>query len=85
MPLSEIGFGFGGPVDSATGVVTKSHQVSGWEGFPLGRWCRESLGKPAVIGNDCDVSALAEARLGAGAERIASSMSRWARASAADW
>jgi len=65
-PIERIGFGFGGPVDSAVGVATKSHQVPGWDGFPLVRWCRESLGKPAVIGNDCDVAALAEARYGAG-------------------
>jgi glucokinase len=65
-PIQRIGFGFGGPCDRVTGVVTKSHQVAGWEGFPLAAWCRESLGKPAVIGNDCDVAALAEARLGAG-------------------
>ncbi len=65
-PIERIGFGFGGPCDSVTGVVTKSHQVAGWEEFPLAAWCRESLGKPAAIGNDCDVAALAEARLGAG-------------------
>lgn len=64
--IERIGFGFGGPIDSAAGVVTKSHQVAGWEGFPLARWCRESLGKPVVLGNDCDVAALAEARFGAG-------------------
>src|SRR5262245_42873489 len=64
--IERIGIGFGGPVDSAAGVVTKSHQVAGWEGFPIVRWCRESLGKPAVLGNDCDVSALAEASYGAG-------------------
>jgi glucokinase len=64
--IERIGIGFGGPVDSAAGVVTKSHQVAGWEGFPLVQWCRESLGKAAVLGNDCDVAALAEARFGAG-------------------
>src|SRR5437868_6512107 len=64
--VRQVGFGFGGPVDSDAGVVTKSHQVAGWESFPLARWCRESLGKPAVIGNDCDCAALAEARHGAG-------------------
>ena len=64
--IQRIGFGFGGPCDGVTGVVTRSHQVAGWEGFPLASWCRESLGKPAVVGNDCDVAALAEARLGAG-------------------
>jgi glucokinase len=65
-PIERIGFGFGGPCDGVTGVATKSHQVAGWESFPLAGWCRESLGRPAVIGNDCDVAALAEARLGAG-------------------
>jgi glucokinase len=64
--VQRIGIGFGGPIDSATGIVTKSHQVSGWDGLPLVRWCREMLGKPAVMGNDCDVSAIAEARHGAG-------------------
>jgi len=64
--IERIGFGFGGPCDAMLGVATKSHQVAGWEGFPLIRWCQESLGKPAVIGNDCDVAALAEARYGAG-------------------
>ena len=64
--IERIGFGFGGPCDAALGTATRSHQVAGWEGFPLVHWCQESLGKPAVIGNDCDVAALAEARYGAG-------------------
>ena len=64
--IERIGIGFGGPVDSAAGVVTKSHQVGGWDNFPLVRWCQETLGKPAILGNDCDAAALAEARLGAG-------------------
>ena len=64
--IERIGFGFGGPCDRASGVVTKSHQVAGWDDFPLAAWCRESLGKPTVVGNDCDVAALAEARRGAG-------------------
>ncbi len=66
--IERIGIGFGGPVDSAAGVATKSHQVSGWESFPLGRWCQETLGRPAILGNDCDSAALAEARHGAGRE-----------------
>src|SRR5262245_2712916 len=57
--IQRIGVGFGGPVDAAGGIVTKSHQVSGWEAFPFVRWCGVSLGKPAVLGNDCDVAALA--------------------------
>ena len=64
--ISRIGVGFGGPVDSTTGRVTKSHQIDGWDGVPLGDWCAERLGRPARIGNDCDVAALAEASYGAG-------------------
>jgi len=64
--LKGIGIGFGGPVNSATGIVTKSHQIEGWDDFPLVRWCQESLNLPAVMGNDCDVAALAEAKFGAG-------------------
>ncbi|MGI8978628.1 MAG: ROK family protein [Pirellulaceae bacterium] len=64
--LQRIGIGFGGPVDSERGIVTKSHQVEGWENFPLVRWCQETLGIPTVLGNDCDVASLAEARYGAG-------------------
>ena len=64
--IERIGIGFGGPVDSQTGVVTKSHQVEGWDHFPLARWCEETLGLKTVLGNDCDVASLAEARFGAG-------------------
>src|SRR6187551_1763430 len=64
--LTRIGIGFGGPVDAARGKVTKSHQVEGWDNFPLANWCEETLGIPTVLGNDCDVASLAEARFGAG-------------------
>ena len=64
--VSRVGFGFGGPVDYQRGVVRTSHQVAGWEGFPLGDWCHEHLGVPAVVGNDCDAAAVAEAHFGAG-------------------
>lgn len=61
-----IGIGFGGPVDVAGGRVVTSHHVAGWDGFPLSRWCEENLKLPAVLGNDADLAALAEAQLGAG-------------------
>jgi glucokinase len=61
-----IGIGFGGPVDAAAGAVRKSHQIDGWDGVPLAGWCEKTFGVPAVLGNDCDVAALAEARHGAG-------------------
>ena len=64
--VEKIGIGFGGPLDTTTGVVTTSHQVAGWDLFPLGDWCQQKLGLPASLGNDCDVATLAEATLGAG-------------------
>ncbi|MCO6456378.1 MAG: ROK family protein [Pirellulaceae bacterium] len=64
--VQRIGIGFGGPVDGREGRVFKSHQIGGWDGFPLAMWCQQVTGRPAVLGNDCDVAALAEARHGAG-------------------
>ena len=68
-PFDAIGVGFGGPVEASMGVVVTSHQVPGWDGFPLAGWCRTRLGAPAVVVNDCDAAGLAEAALGAGAGR----------------
>jgi glucokinase len=61
-----IGIGFGGPVDDATRSVIKSHQIEGWDNFPLAGWLSDLLGWPAVLGNDADVAGLAEAIFGAG-------------------
>ena len=62
--VSAVGIGFGGPVDS--GVVVLSHHIAGWDNFPLVDWCQRRLMLPAVLENDCDAAALAEARHGAG-------------------
>jgi glucokinase len=64
--IQGVGIGFGGPVDDAMQTVIKSHQIPGWENFPLVTWVRERLGWPAVLGNDADVAGLAEALHGAG-------------------
>jgi glucokinase len=64
--LRGAGIGFGGPVDDATRTVIKSHQIDGWDGFPLADWVGEIVGLPAALGNDADVAGLAEALHGAG-------------------
>lgn len=64
--LRGMAYGFGGPVDDLTRSVITSHQVAGWDGFPLASWSEERFGIPCVLGNDCDVAALAEASFGAG-------------------
>src|SRR5262245_53345003 len=64
--LRGVGVGFGGPVDDDTRSVVKSHQIHGWDGFPLADWLGEALGLPAALGNDADCAGLAEALFGAG-------------------
>jgi glucokinase len=64
--LKGVGIGFGGPVDDATRTVIKSHQIEGWDRFPLADWMSEVVGLPAALGNDADVAGLAEALHGAG-------------------
>ncbi len=64
--LRGVGIGFGGPVDDVTRTVIKSHQIEGWDNFPLADWISEVVGLPAVLGNDADVAGLAEALHGAG-------------------
>jgi glucokinase len=61
-----VGIGFGGPVDDATRTIIKSHQIEGWDGFPLADWIAEITGLPSALGNDADVAGLAEALFGAG-------------------
>jgi glucokinase len=61
-----VGIGFGGPVDDASRMVIKSHQIEGWDHFALAEWVGRMLGFPAVLGNDADVAGLAEALYGAG-------------------
>ena len=67
--VQAIGIGFGGPVDQAAGRVIASHQIAGWGNFPLREWCRERFGLPVVLGNDCDLAAIAEAKFGAGRDK----------------
>src|SRR5215471_15221462 len=58
--------GVGGPVDDNTRTVIRSHQIAGWDDFPLADWVSDVVGLPAVLGNDADVAGLAEALHGAG-------------------
>lgn len=64
--VQAVGIGFGGPVDSARGRTIVSHQVGGWEDFPLAEWCRQALGVPVLLANDSDSAGVAEACFGAG-------------------
>ena len=61
-----IGVGFGGPVDVRSGRIAKSHQVGGWDDFPMGPWLAELTGLPVTVENDSNTGALGEAIAGAG-------------------
>src|SRR5262245_46104414 len=54
--LKGVGIGFGGPVDDATRTIIKSHQIEGWDNFPLADWVSQVAGLPAELGNDADVA-----------------------------
>jgi glucokinase len=64
--LAAVSVGFGGPVDDFTQVVIKSHQIAGWDNFPLANWIGDFLQLPAFLANDSDAAGLAEAVCGAG-------------------
>ncbi len=64
--LAAVSIGFGGPVDDNSQTVIKSHQIEGWDNFPLAHWIGDFLHLPAFLANDSDAAGLAEAVFGAG-------------------
>lgn len=69
MPLSDIqgiSVGFGGPIDSKQGLTLKSHQIEGWDHFPLQSWMEDKWQRPVSIQNDASIAGYAEAMIGAG-------------------
>jgi glucokinase len=66
--LLGVGVGFGGPVDRDAGRIARSHQVDGWENFPLRDWLSERAGRvPVAVENDANTAGFGEAVAGAGA------------------
>ena len=59
--VAGVGVGFGGPVNHASGRIAVSHQVGGWNDFPLRDWLGDVIGAPVVVENDSNVAALGEA------------------------
>lgn len=56
-----VGLGFGGPIDFEKGRVCTSHQVEGWNNFPLASWLGKLTGLPVEVDNDANTAGLAEA------------------------
>src|SRR5688500_2183484 len=59
--VAGVGVGFGGPVNHVSGRIAVSHQVGGWNDFPLRDWLGDIVGAPVVVENDSNVAALGEA------------------------
>ena len=59
--VAGVGVGFGGPVNHLSGRVAVSHQVGGWNDFPLRDWLGDVVGTRVVVENDSNVAALGEA------------------------
>jgi glucokinase len=51
-PAAAIGVGFGGILESSTGVSLVSVQVDGWKDFPVKDWFEKTFGLPVVVLND---------------------------------
>lgn len=61
-----MGIGFGGPVDSQSGMALCSHQVPGWDNFPLQQWAEDRFKVPARVINDANAAGWGEYVLGVG-------------------
>ena len=60
-----VGVGIPAPVDSATGMVSASGVLRGWDWVPVPQVLGERLGLPVRVENDANLGALAEHRIGA--------------------
>jgi len=65
-PFERCGIGFGGPVDFGEQRVAFSTHIGGWNNFRLTEFLSRELGVPALMDNDANAGALAEATFGAG-------------------
>ena len=64
--LAGLGIAFAGLYDVHRDVVDTAPNLPGWEGYPLRTELAARLGVPTALGNDVNLAALAEHRLGAG-------------------
>lgn len=65
-PITAIGCGFGGPINSHEGRVLQSVQIEGWKDFPLREWFQKTFSLPTIVANDSNAAAWGEYCLGFG-------------------
>ncbi|MBN1661600.1 MAG: ROK family protein [Anaerolineae bacterium] len=65
-PAQVVGVSALGPLDARRGVIVSAPNLPGWRDVPFGAMLSSALDRQVVTGNDANVAALAEQRLGAG-------------------
>ncbi len=66
-PLSAVGIGTGGQVDTARGVIVSATDIlPGWAGTKVRAAFEQTFGLPCSVDNDVNALAVGEARFGAG-------------------
>jgi glucokinase len=64
--VQAIGIASPGPLDSHTGYILKTPNISEWQNFPLTPSLSQHFHVPAYLDNDANLAALGEWRFGAG-------------------
>jgi glucokinase len=64
--VEAIGVASPGPLDSHTGYILKTPNISEWQNFPLGPSLSKHFHVPVFLDNDANLAALGEWRFGAG-------------------
>jgi len=60
------GIGSPGPLNTRTGCIVKTPNLTGWDGAPLAPWVAERLGAPAYLEGDANAACWGEHWVGAG-------------------
>jgi glucokinase len=63
--ISGIGICIPGPTNPYTGIIELGTNLSGWHNIPLTRLLTDEFGVPVYLGNDANMSVLAETVIGA--------------------
>ena len=66
--LVGVGIGVPGFIDIKKGVIVGSHNLLGFDGFPVRDELTRRVGRPVILENDANAAALGECWMGAGKE-----------------
>jgi glucokinase len=63
--VAGVGISAPGPINPRTGVIVSPPNLKGWHNIPLRHMFQDRLGVETHLGNDANLAALAEAKMGA--------------------